>query len=80
MASKSFEPALILVVEDEFFLQAGALSGLPWKAAVTQLMAKRYDALVTDVKLAGVMSGWEVARLLSMGFLSRPELAELKVS
>ena len=64
---------LILVVEDEFFLQADlehALAGGGYatevvssgEEALTLLMTKRHDALVTDVKLAGVLSGWEVAR------------------
>jgi len=64
---------LILVVEDEFFLQADlddALTGGGFatevvssgEEALALLMTKRHDALVTDVKLAGVLSGWEVAR------------------
>jgi DNA-binding response OmpR family regulator len=63
----------ILVVEDEFFLQADLEAALTaggfatevvssGEEALTLLMTKRYDALVTDVKLAGVLSGWEVAR------------------
>jgi CheY-like chemotaxis protein len=64
---------LILVVEDEFFLQADLDEGLSGggfatevvssgEEALTLLMTKRHDALVTDVRLAGVLSGWEVAR------------------
>jgi len=33
-----------------------------FREALALLMTKRHDALVTDVKLAGVLSGWEVAR------------------
>jgi DNA-binding response OmpR family regulator len=64
---------LVLVVEDEFFLQAdlelalaaaGFATDVAWSGeeALSLLMTKRHDALVTDVKLAGVLSGWEVAR------------------
>jgi CheY-like chemotaxis protein len=64
---------LVLVVEDEFFLQADlehALTGGGFATEVVSsgeealglLMTKRHDALVTDVKLAGLLSGWEVAR------------------
>jgi len=64
---------LILVVEDEFFLQAdlelalaaaGFATDVAWSGeeAVNLLMTKRHDALVTDVKLAGVLNGWEVAK------------------
>lgn len=64
---------LILVVEDEFFLQAdlelalaaaGFATDVAWSGeeALSLLMTTRHDALVTDVKLAGVLSGWEVAR------------------
>ncbi len=63
----------ILVVEDEFFLQADLENALTvggfatevvssGEEALTLLMTKRHDALVTDVKLAGAVSGWEVAR------------------
>ena len=63
----------ILVVEDEFFLQADldqalALAGFTTEVvasgeeAVTSLVMKQHDALVTDVKLAGAMSGWELAK------------------
>ena len=62
----------ILVVEDEFFLQADldqalALAGFATEVvasgeeALTSLVTKQHDALVTDVKLAGAMSGWELA-------------------
>jgi CheY-like chemotaxis protein len=64
---------LVLVVEDEFFLQADlehalaaagfatdvAFSG---EEALGLLMKKRHDALVTDVKLAGALDGWDVAK------------------
>jgi CheY-like chemotaxis protein len=63
----------ILVVEDEFFLQADlghelTVAGFATEVvssgeeAITALLSKRHDALVTDVQLAGSMSGWEVAR------------------
>jgi len=64
---------LILVVEDEFFLQAdlelalaaaGFATDVAWSGeeALGLLMAKHHDALVTDVKLAGLLDGWEVAK------------------
>ena len=64
---------LVLVVEDDFFLQAdlelalaaaGFATDVAWSGeeALTLLMRTRHDALVTDVKLAGVLNGWEVAR------------------
>ena len=64
---------LILVVEDEFFLQADlehALTAAGFttdvassgEEALSLLMTKRHDALVTDVKLAGLLNGWEVAK------------------
>jgi len=64
---------LVLVVEDDFFLQAdlelalaaaGFTTDVAWSGeeALTLLMRTRHDALVTDVKLAGVLNGWEVAK------------------
>jgi two-component system, OmpR family, response regulator len=66
---------LILVVEDEFFLQADldhVLTGAGFatevvssgEEALTLLMpnSQRHSALVTDVKLAGRLNGWEVAK------------------
>lgn len=64
---------LILVVEDEFFLQAdlelalaaaGFATDVAWSGeeALSLLMKKRHDALVTDVRLAGLLNGWEVAK------------------
>lgn len=64
---------LILVVEDEFFLQAdlelalaaaGFATDVAWSGeeALSLLMTKRHDAVVTDVKLAGALNGWEVAK------------------
>jgi CheY-like chemotaxis protein len=68
------EPPLVLVVEDEYFLQADlekALTGAGFAAAMvssgeealTLLIGGTniYRALVTDVRLPGV-SGWAVAR------------------
>ncbi|HLG80095.1 MAG TPA: response regulator [Bradyrhizobium sp.] len=66
---------LILVIEDEYFLQADVEKVLTdagfetivvasGEEALTLLMGetKHPDALVTDVKLAGRLSGWDVAR------------------
>lgn len=66
---------LILVVEDEFFLQADldhALTGAGFatevvssgEEALALLMphSDRHSALVTDVKLAGRLNGWDVAK------------------
>jgi two-component system, OmpR family, response regulator len=64
---------LVLVVEDEFFLQADLEHTLTeagfstevvasGEEAVTLLKTGRHDALVTDVKLADDVNGWEVAR------------------
>lgn len=64
---------LVLVVEDEFFLQADLELALAAAGFVTDvastgeealslLMAKRHDALVTDVRLGGALNGWEVAK------------------
>jgi Response regulator receiver domain len=69
------ELPLILVIEDEYFLQADLEKALTeagfatdivssGEEALTLLMGglKRPRALVTDVKLKGRLSGWEVAR------------------
>jgi DNA-binding response OmpR family regulator len=69
------ELPLILVIEDEYFLQedlekaladAGFASDIlsSGEEALTLLMGglKRPNALVTDVRLKGRLSGWEVAR------------------
>jgi CheY-like chemotaxis protein len=66
---------LILVIEDEYFLQADLEKVLTeagfatdivssGEEALTLLMGglKRPNALVTDVRLRGRLSGWEVAR------------------
>jgi DNA-binding response OmpR family regulator len=66
---------LILVIEDEYFLQADVEKVLTeagfettivssGEEALTLLMgeSKHPDALVTDVRLAGRLSGWDVAR------------------
>jgi DNA-binding response OmpR family regulator len=64
---------LVLVVEDELFLQAdlelalaaaGFATDVAWSGeeALSLLMTKRHDALVTDVKLAGELTGWELAK------------------
>ncbi len=69
------ELPLILVIEDEYFLQADLEKVLTdagfatdivssGEEALTLLMAgtKHPNVLVTDVKLAGRLSGWEVAK------------------
>jgi CheY-like chemotaxis protein len=69
------ELPLILVIEDEYFLQADLEKVLTeagfatdivssGEEALTLLMGglKRPNALVTDVRLRGRLSGWEVAR------------------
>jgi DNA-binding response OmpR family regulator len=69
------ELPLILVIEDEYFLQADVEIVLTdagfatdivssGEEALTLLMdgTKRPSALVTDVKLAGRLTGWEVAK------------------
>jgi CheY-like chemotaxis protein len=69
------ERPLILVIEDEYLLQADVEKILTeagfatdilssGEEALTLLMGglKRPSALVTDVSLAGRLSGWEVAR------------------
>ena len=69
------ELALILVIEDEYFLQADVENVLTeagfatdivssGEEALTLLMdgTKHPKALVTDVQLAGRLSGWDVAR------------------
>jgi DNA-binding response OmpR family regulator len=69
------EIPLILVIEDEYLLQADLEQALAdagfateivssGEEALTLLMAKseRPSALVSDVRLAGRLSGWEVAR------------------
>lgn len=69
------ELPLILVIEDEYFLQADVEKVLTdagfatdivssGEEALTLLMdgTKRPSALVTDVKLAGRLTGWEVAK------------------
>lgn len=71
------ERPLVLVVEDEYLLQCdlqaalanggfaseGVFSG---EEALTLFIggAKSYKALVTDVRLGGNMSGWEIAKRL----------------
>jgi CheY-like chemotaxis protein len=65
----------ILVIEDEYFLQADLEKVLTeagfatdivssGEEALTLLMdgTKRPSALVTDIKLAGRLTGWEVAK------------------
>ena len=69
------ELPLILVIEDEYFLQADVEKVLTdagfatdivssGEEALTLLMdgTKRPNALVTDVILAGRLTGWEVAK------------------
>jgi CheY-like chemotaxis protein len=69
------ELPLILVIEDEYFLQADLEMVLAdggfatdivssGEEALTLLMdgTRRPSALVTDVKLAGRLTGWEVAK------------------
>jgi len=69
------ELPLILVIEDEYFLQADLEQVLTdagfatdivssGEEALTLLMdgTKRPNALVTDVILAGRLTGWEVAK------------------
>ena len=69
------ELPLILVIEDEYFLQADLEKALTdagfatdivssGEEALTLLMDgnKRPNALVTDVRLAGRLTGWDVAR------------------
>jgi DNA-binding response OmpR family regulator len=69
------ELPLILVIEDEYFLQADVENVLTeagfatdivssGEEALTLLMdgTKHPKALVTDVQLAGRLSGWDVAR------------------
>jgi DNA-binding response OmpR family regulator len=69
------ELPLILVIEDEYFLQADLEQALTDAGFVTDIVAsgeealtllmddsKRPSALVTDVKLAGRLTGWEVAK------------------
>ena len=69
------ELPLILVIEDEYFLQADLEKVLTdagfatdivssGEEALTLLMdgTKRRSALVTDVRLAGRLTGWEVAQ------------------
>ena len=64
---------VILVVEDEYIIRAALVAELEqagWKvleartgeAALAQLRCEqRIDVLVTDIQLAGYLSGWEVA-------------------
>jgi CheY-like chemotaxis protein len=70
------ESPLILVVEDEYYLQADIEQALneagfatavvpSGEEALTLLMGddlKRHSAIVTDVSLSGRFSGWEIAR------------------
>jgi CheY-like chemotaxis protein len=69
------ELPLILVIEDEYFLQADIEKVLTdggfatnivssGEEALTLVMGgtRRPSALVTDVKLAGRLTGWEVAK------------------
>ena len=71
------ELPLILVIEDEYFLQAYVEKVLTDAGFATDIVSsgeealalmmdgtKRPSALVTDVKLAGRMTGWEVAKRL----------------
>ena len=64
---------LILVVEDELFLQADlelalAAAGFATdvastgEEAISLLMTEPHDALVTDVRLGGELNGWDVAK------------------
>ena len=69
------ELPLILVIEDEYFLQADVEKVLTDAGFATDIVssgeealtlltdgAKRPSARVTDVKLAGRLTGWEVAK------------------
>jgi DNA-binding response OmpR family regulator len=69
------ELPLILVVEDEYLLQADIERALTDGGFATELFflgeealsrfvdrSKDYHALVTDVRLRGRVNGWEVAR------------------
>ena len=69
------ELPLVLVIEDEYFLQADLEKVLTDAGFVTDIVSsgeealtllmdgtKRPIALVTDVKLAGRLTGWEVAK------------------
>jgi DNA-binding response OmpR family regulator len=66
---------MVLVIEDEFFLQADLEAALTdagygveivssGEEALTLFMgnSNTYRALVTDVKIAGRLDGWQVAR------------------
>ncbi len=66
---------LILVVEDEYFLQADVVQALGRAGFETDAVfsgeealglfasgTRPYKALITDIRLGGSMSGWEVAR------------------
>jgi CheY-like chemotaxis protein len=69
------ELPLILVIEDEYFLQADVEKALTESGFATEIVSsgeealtllmdgtKRPSALVTDVNLAGRLTGWEVAK------------------
>jgi CheY-like chemotaxis protein len=79
------ELPLVLVIEDEYLLQADVEKALTeagfatdivcsGEEALTLLMwgLKRHCALVTDVRLAGRLSGWEVARSMREKYPSFP--------
>ena len=69
------ERPLILIVEDEYFLQADLVQALnragfdadaafSGEEALTMFASgeRHYDALITDVRLGDGLHGWEVAR------------------
>jgi len=68
------ESALVLVVEDEYFLQAyveqilndtgfAAESAFSGEEALTLFNSgfQKFKAVITDIRLGGRMNGWEVA-------------------
>ena len=82
-------PPVILVVEDEYIIRAALVAELEqagWRvleahtgeAALAQLHSEqRIDVLVTDIQLAGYLSGWEVAE----GFhTARPDIPVVYMS
>jgi CheY-like chemotaxis protein len=73
MAKTNTSPRVVLLVEDEWLLRATIAEELEragWRVleastgegAIGQLRnGERIDLLVTDIRLAGYVSGWEVA-------------------
>lgn len=71
------EPVSVLVVEDEYLLALDLEQALAHAGFVTDIVSSgeqaltlfiggaiTYTALVTDVRLRGSVSGWELARLI----------------